>query len=156
VSYSFALNNGDLNPIGQGGVAVVTGIDKLKQDLRNWILEPVGTDPLHLDFGSNLDGGMSPTGQIIPSMIGSTNSADVALQVESEIRRVVYAYQQQQAARLVQDQQDFAGKNTFSPGEILYSLDTVTTTIIGDVLLVSLAITASDGQSLQFNIPVST
>lgn len=156
MTYSFQLQNGDLNPIGQGGVAVVTGTNKLAQDLRNWILSPVGSNPLHLDYGSSLDGGMSTDGAFVPSMIGSLNGSDVALQVEAELRRVVYAYQQQQGARLLADQQAYGGKNTFAPGEILYSLDNVTVNQVGDVLVAGLSITASDGQSLQLNLPVST
>lgn len=155
MSWSFQLQNGDLSPFGPGGLAVVTGSQKLVQDLRCWLLESVGTDPLHLDYGSNLDGGKSPDGTIIESNIGSVIDKQHLLAIESEVRRVLNAYQEQQVNRLYRDQQALGGKNTFSAGEILYSIQSVQVTTVGDVVVVQVGIQTADGQSVSLTTPVS-
>lgn len=155
MSWSLHLRNGDLNPSGPGGLAQVTGSQKLVQDLRCALLTPIGTDPLHLDFGSTLDGGTGPDGSIIPSAIGSVIDTNTILYIESEIRRVLTGYQEQQVNRLLADQATLGGKNTFAQGEILYSIDNVNVQQIGDVVVASAALTTSDGDSITLTNPVS-
>ena len=152
MTWSFQISNGDLNPFGPGGYATVTGTQKLLQDLRIWILTPRGSDPLHLDYGSTLDGG-TVGGTVVQSNIGTMIDKTRLLALESEVRRVIYAYQQQQMDRLYTDQQALDGKNTFSPGEILYDLQNVQVSQIGDVVVLAVSIQASDGSILNVTTP---
>jgi phage baseplate assembly protein W len=153
MSWSFAIKNGDLNPYGPGGYQTVTGSQKLLQDLRVWLLTPRGSDPLHLDYGSTLDGG-TVDGATVESSIGSIIDPTRLLALESEVRRVLYAYQQQQMDRLYADQQQLGGKNTFSVGEILYDVENVQLSQIGDVVVIAVSIRASDGTLLNVTTPV--
>lgn len=155
MSWSLHLRNGDLNPAGPGGLAQVTGSQKLVQDLRCALLESLGNDPLHLDWGSTLDGGIGPDGSTIPSAIGSVIDTNTILYIESEIRRVVTGYQQSQLSRLLDDQAKFGGKNTFAAGELLYSIDSVNVQQIGDVVVASVALTTSDGDQITLVNPIA-
>ena len=78
MSWSLKLHSGDLDLSGPDGYGTVSGPAKLIQDLRNWLLEPRGTDSFHPSYGSILDGGMV-RGVRVDSMIGSNISAVVLL-----------------------------------------------------------------------------
>ena len=65
MTWSLAVVNGDLSFAGPGGYATVSGQNKLIQDLKNWLLEPRGTDPIHPGYGCTLDGGMLPDGTFV-------------------------------------------------------------------------------------------
>lgn len=148
MSWSFHLLNGDLNPAGPGGLAQVTGSQKLIQDLRCALLEPIGTDLMNPSFGSSLDGGVDPsTGASLPGFIGQQGTDFALLEIESEIRRVLAVYQSSQIDRMYADQQQ-TGQNSLSPGEVLQSVDSVVLQQADDRLVVSVMITAGDGTSI--------
>ncbi len=153
MSWSFHIKNGDLNLSGPGGFAVVTGTQKLIQDIKNWLLEPRGTDPINPGFGSILDGGSLPDGSQSDSMLG-TVSRESLIGIESEIRRILSAYQQQQLLRLQRETIQLDGKNTFAAGEILASVNEVTVDQIGDIAVARIFITTQSGQPLSFSQPV--
>lgn len=155
MTWSFQIYNGDLNFAGPGGFATVTGQQKLVQDVKNWLLEPRGTDPFHPDFGSILDGGLASDGSAIEGSIGSLITSEALLVVESEIRRVLNAYQQQQVARLSREAPLYGGLNTFSAGEILASVDDVQVVQVGDTVLVTCYITTGDGSAVSFTQAVT-
>lgn len=155
MSYSFHIKNGDLNLGGPGGLATVTGSQKVVQDLKHWILEQRGTDPMHPEYGSTLDGEMLPDGNFQDSFIGTTIDAFQILNIEAELRRVLAAYQQQQLERLRFETQAYNGKHTFAPGEIVSSIDDVVVQQFGDILVAKISITVSNGQSFVFAQPVS-
>lgn len=149
------MQGGDLSLGGPGGFSTVTGTQKLIQDLRNWILEPRGTDPDHPEYGSVLDGGTLPDGTVLESPVGSILDASVIMNMESEIRRILTAYQQQQLDRLQRESALYNGKNTFAPGEILYSIDKVDVQQYIDVAIATVTITTSSGQIVPFNVPIT-
>ena len=155
MSYSLQIKSGDLNLGGPGGLAVVTGTQKLVQDLRNWILEAQGTDPMHPEFGSTLDGEIMPDGSYQDNFIGTTIDSFQILNVEAELRRILYAYQQNQVNKLQAEQIQYSGKNTFAAGEILYSIDAVDIQQLGDVLVAHIQITTDQGTSVSLTQPVS-
>lgn len=155
MTWSFQVKNGDLNFAGPGGFATVTGQQKLIQDLKNWLLTPRGTDPLHPDFGAILDGGINPDGSDADPIIGDVITAATLVLIESEVRRVLGAYQQQQLDRLNREVILYSGKNTFSMGEVLVAITNVTCTQIGDTVLVSCSIQTGDGSSLTFSQPLT-
>lgn len=154
MTWSFYLLNGDLSINGPGGFAIVTGTQKLIQDLKNWLLEPQGTDPLHLDYGSTIDGGII-NGAPVDSLVGQTLTDVVLMDIQAEIQRVLVAYQQQQLDRLYNEQSLYDGKNTFTSGELLYAINSISVTQNGDTAVASVSITTTDGQNLTFNQPVT-
>jgi hypothetical protein len=154
MSWSLALQSGDLSLAGPAGYTVVTGPNKLLQDLRNWLLEKRGTDPLHPNYGSVLDGGMT-RGVRTDSMIGSTINAESMMDVEVEIRRVLNEYQIQQADRLRRDMAQYGGRHTFAPNELLASVGTVRVRQVADVLVVHITLVTQSGQTLQLTQPLT-
>lgn len=155
MTWSFHTKNGDLNLGGTGGFATVTGQQKLVQDLKNWLLEPRGTDPLHPDFGAVLDGGLLPDGSFSDSLIGNELTAEALVLVESEVRRVLASYQQQQLDRLTRENSLYGGKNTFSLGEVLASVNAVSLQQANDTVIVTVTIQTGDGDSISFTQPLS-
>lgn len=154
MTWSLHLKNGDLNFSGPGGFATVSGEQKLVQDLKCWILEPRGTDPLHPDYGSTLDGGTLPDGTEIESVIGDVISAESLITIESEIRRVLQAYQQQQLDRLTRENALYGGKNTFAASEILQSVVAVNVQQVADTVFVQCVIQTANGSQLSFTQPL--
>ena len=155
MSWSFYIKNGDLSLSGPKGFAVVTGVQKLLQDVKHWILEPQGTDPIHPSYGSIFDGGISSDGSPIEGYIGSNVIKERLLDVESEMRRILYAYQDQQLSRLKRDQSYLNGKNTFGPNEILYSVDGVDTQLVdNDKIVMQLKLKTQNGSSVTFVQPI--
>lgn len=156
MTWSFHTRNGDLNLGGSGGgFATVTGQQKLVQDLKNWLLEPRGTDPLHPDFGAVLDGGLLPDGSFADSIIGNELTSEALLLIESEVRRVLAAYQQQQLDRLTRETTLYGGKNTFAMGEILTAVQSVRLQQASDTVLVTVTIQTGDGNTITFSQPLS-
>jgi hypothetical protein len=69
MSWSLRIQNGDLMLDGTN-LGRATGSAKLIQDLRCAILEKMGTDDLHPEYGSLLDGGRDESGDVQPGYIG--------------------------------------------------------------------------------------
>lgn len=155
MSWSFHIKNGDLNLAGPGGFATVTGQQKLIQDLKDWLLTPRGTDPMHPDYGSVLDGGILPDGTVANSYIGGLVTSENLIEIEAEVRRILAAYQQQQLDRLTRENALFGGKNTFSAGEILASVSDVNLQQVGDTVLATCVIETANGDQLSFSQALS-
>lgn len=154
MSWSFHIKGGDLNTGGPGGYVLITGIQKLIQDLRHWILHPQGADPMHLGHGSSLDTGVRKDGSVVEGFIGTSIIRDRLLEVESELRRILYSYQDQQLQRLLRDQELLDGKNTFAPNEILYSVDGVEVNQFDDRVVAQLKIRTQNNTNVSFVQPV--
>jgi hypothetical protein len=150
MTYSLNIRNGDLNLGGPKGVATVTGVEKLLQDLRQRLLEPVGTDPMNPDFGSSLDGGISVDGVEIITNIGGQFTGETKANIEAEILRCLQAHQQMQAARIRQQQDRYGGKTFFTEREILYRIDSIDSQQMVDTLVVKVVMTTAAGT--QFSI----
>lgn len=155
MSWSFKINNGDLDFSGPGGFAVVRGQQKLVQDLKHWLLEPRGTDPFHPDYGSTLDGGYFPDGSEVPSAIGGIFTGEDLLKIEAEIRRVLNSYRNQQVDRMNRESMKYGGRNTFSRGEILLTINAVNVSQLGDTALANISITTADGDEITFQQALS-
>jgi hypothetical protein len=144
--WSLNVKNGDLNLGGPSGISTVVGTEKLLQDLRNWILEPIGTDPAHPNFGSSLDGGVGGDGQIYQGFIGGPINSLTLNNIEEELTRIMRSYQQQQIAGIQNEQALYSGKTHYSDSEILYRIDDIQTTVIQDKVQVRIIITTGTGQ----------
>lgn len=154
MTYSLNIRGGDLSLGGPGGLSTVTSTDKLIQDLKCWLLERIGTDPLHPDYGSTLDGGGVPGGPQMNGLLGNAIDQVTILQVEAEVRRILDLYRQQQINRIQIEQTLYNGKNTYTFGEILFAVDSVNATQFKDTIIVNVAIRTANGQSITFSQPV--
>lgn len=154
MTYSLNIRGGDLSLGGPGGLSTITGTEKLIQDLKCWILEPMGTDPLHPDYGSMLDGGNVPGSGVQAGLIGTTLDNVALLKVEAEVKRILTLYQQQQINRIQIEQSIYNGKNTYTFGEVLFSIDSVIATQFKDTVIVNVSIRTANGQTLTFSQPL--
>lgn len=153
MSWSLRLKNGDLVLEGQH-VAQVSGTAKLVQDLKCAILESRGHDKYHPEFGSIIDGGFNENGVYVPSVIGETDWAFVALRVESEIRRICSEYQRSQIERDKADRLRY-GRSTLDLSEVLESVTNVDITQVQDTMRVRVSIRTASGKPATIDVPVA-
>jgi hypothetical protein len=123
------------------------------QDLRAALLEPQGTDDAHFNFGSVIDGGRRPDGTQIPSLLANVNWDLVALDLESEIRRISNDYQKRQVTRAQSDRLTY-GSSTLSNNEILYSITNIDMIQAQDVLLCNITLQTGSGEE-KILLPIS-
>lgn len=140
---SIRIKDGDL-VIGPGRrLDVTTGRGKLLQDLRLWLLEPLGVGFTTPNFGS-----------ILGDMVGSIDIDDVAVDVEEEVRRILTLYQASQLER-IRAAQDAGRLVNFSRREVLDRIDKVEATVIGDRVQVTAHIRTATGEEIALNASVS-
>lgn len=77
---TFALVGGDL-VLGEGGYALVTGQEKVKQDLGVAMREPYGCDRFHPRWGS-----------VLISYVGEPVEQQTAFLIQQEIGRIIRNY----------------------------------------------------------------
>jgi hypothetical protein len=152
MSWSLRLHNGDLT-LNQANYGTVTGEAKLAQDLRCYILERMGLDDMHPDYGSILDGGTLSDGTEAPGFIGLINDDFTQLQIESELQRIVNSYQGLQLAR-AQDDQLVYGKTTLTRNEILLSAS-FNFDAEGDTLNVTLSLTTAANSTVDLTLDLT-
>lgn len=152
MSWSLRITNGDLALSGTS-LDTVTAEDKLSQDLRCWILEHIGNDDAHPDYGSALDGGVRRN-RNVPSLLGRTDSAMVGLEAEAEIRRIVLAYQQQQLSRAQSDRMTY-GRATLSRGEVVTGIRSLKVYQLQDGLYIYLTVDTAGRGPLSIDVPLS-
>lgn len=135
MSYSLAISDGDLVQRGST-LAIVSGIDKLKQDLQLWVLERFGGDRFHPDMGS-----------ILQDMIGGRITASTVTRISNELWRVLDNYQRVQFKALKEDPQ------RFSMAEILYSIDDISVQVSADTITAVVKVRSADSSaaSIVFN-----
>ncbi|WP_267716772.1 hypothetical protein [Streptomyces sp. CoH17] len=136
MSRSLQIVNGDLVPTGSR-LGVVSGFDKLQQDLDIWVRARYGDDSHHPSFGSVLD-----------NYIGGTISESSELAVRSEIMRVLSNYQTLQFQRLQETPEKFSG------AELLDEIVSVTTSIRLDAILADVIYRTASGRQGDLQIQV--
>lgn len=136
--------------VDKGQAGVVTGSQKLVQDIRAALLERMGTDDLHPDFGSVLDGGVQD-GVEVDGIIGEVDPELIRTFVSTEINRIIDTYRDQQIARAQADQLTYA-KSTLSPDESIAET-AINMGMIQDMLVIQIVITTESGDSRSIAIP---
>ena len=129
MTYSLAVIDGDLAQRGSS-LAIVYGVDKLRQDLSLWITERRGIDRFHPKMGS-----------ILPDFIGSLITDSTKSQIQTEIMRVLQQYQS------VQMQSLKSAPQNYSYSEILYSVNAINVALSFDTIYASIDVSALDGAS---------
>jgi hypothetical protein len=146
---NFRITDGDLD-LGQSKRAdLVTGRDKLIQDLVLWLLEPLGTGYSTPGFGSLLNSivTVGTRSRREGRFIGQEFTEDLAVEVEAEIDRVLSLYQQNQvqnirAARI-------AGRlYLYSKTEILDSINGITSSRDGDRAIINVDISTGANKDI--------
>ncbi len=152
MSWSLRLSQGDFVVDG-AHLGIVTRQNKLLQDIRCAILEKMGTDNLHPEYGSLIDGGRNLDGVEVEGVIGMNDFDLVALEIQSDLTRLIRAYQQQQLTRAKQDLFVY-GRATLEAEEIFYQLDGIEYTPVEDSLKVTITIQTATDVSFSFDLPV--
>lgn len=140
---SFRVREGDL-VVTAGSAEAVTGQDKLIQDLTLWLKEPIGAGFTTPSFGS-----------VLTDMIGRGDPEVAALEIQSEVQRVLSLYQAYQfekikAARL-------NGRlHAFSRREILNRILSVQAVAVGNAVQVRVHIQTGGGDEVQIPVSVTT
>lgn len=134
MSFSLAIADGDLALLGSS-VRVVSGTDKLAQDLSIWLRERYGSDRFHRNYGSILD-------SYIGSVIGRTTESEV----RAEILRVLQNYQSLQYRRLREE------PGRISPSEILLEVLEVQVTTSYDAVMASVRLRTADQYESIINV----
>lgn len=124
MTWSLKLHNGDL-VIGGSGLDVAANEIKMVQDLRCQILEQMGHDPNHPEYGSLIDGGIAVDGTVYESIIADDDWEMAKLRIQSEIIRIVNDYQRRQLERAKLDKAQY-GKQTLTPREIISGINGIT------------------------------
>jgi len=153
MTWSLALKNGDLSLSSSNGLDVVTNEEKLVQDLRCNLLEKMGNDDMHPDFGSLLNGGTMPNGTQHNGYIGERDDDTTILGIQSEVTRVVNNYQERTLSRAKIDKLSY-GKATLTHGEVLYDLNDIIVQKSLDKVNVMINFTsaANNEQTLEINM----
>jgi phage baseplate assembly protein W len=125
MSYSLAISNGDL--VRQGSnLAVVWGIDKLKQDLQLWVAERFGGDRFHTNMGSTLQ-----------DYIGTVVSRRTKAEIEDEVMRMLDNYQRVQVYGFKREPRHY------SLTQLLERVSDINISVTYDYLLVSVSIVSA-------------
>jgi hypothetical protein len=129
MTYSLALSDKDL-AIDGSRLGIVSGLNKLKQDLDLWLKEEFSTDRFHPRFGSTLE-----------RYIGGIIEEDTVFEIKAEVLRVLTNYQQLQLQRLQTRQQ------AFTTDELLDEIVSVRTSVSFDSVYVDIRFKTASNQT---------
>lgn len=152
MSKSLAVVGGDL-AIQSRAYQVVTGKDKLIQDLRSWILEPLGTDPATPSFGTRLEGVLTDT-EDFAGVIGGALTQQIVDGLQAELLDMLNTYQTLQVTKMQEEVVQYDGQTTLDPDEVIQSIDSVQAVVAADTILLQITLTTFSSNSLQITVPV--
>lgn len=154
--YKLKVQNGDfvLGPNNQ--LMTVKGKEKLVQDLRLFLQEPLGTSFMTPRFGSSLNStvGRDSMGRQQSAYIGTAMDEVAVAEIVAEVDRVLSVYQQGQV-NTVKDAKTSGMLYMFSRGEILNSINEIESTIVGDMVVIKADITTGAGENIQVTAMVT-
>jgi len=136
VSFSLAIADGDILLKGSQ-MGIVTGVDKIYQDLSIWLRERFRCDRFHLTYGSILD-----------NFIGGIITQSSGAEVRSEVMRVLQNYQSLQA-KIVR-----TNPSLLSADEILLTVDDIQVRTTFDTVSVLIRFTTAKGTAGQTAVGV--
>lgn len=134
MSFSLAVADGDIALRGSN-VGLVSGVEKLQQDVSIWLRERYGSDRFQSNYGSVLD-----------SFIGSVIDDRTSAMVQSEVMRVLRNYQQVQRRAIDTNPQ------RFSADEILLQVEDIRTDIRYDSVNVTIRFLTGSRQIGQLSV----
>lgn len=110
------------------------GEEKLLQELRLWIGEPLGIGPTTPRFGS-----------ILSSLIGSSEVSSHLIEAEGEVRRILGLFQAHQSS-MVQEDYDMGSMSRWHPSEILSEVISVRATEFRSGIHIAIAIRTAENK----------
>lgn len=122
MTYSLMIQNGDLAVLGNE-CQIVSGSDKLVQDLTLWLTIRAGSSRFHPTFGSALQ-----------SYIGDVINSATQANVYNETLRVLTNYQEMVYQLFT------SNPNAFSLAELPYSIDAINVGISYDTVTASVQV----------------
>lgn len=152
MTWSLQITHGDFL-VESAHLSTVTGQQKLVQDFRCAILEQMGIDNLHPDFGSLIDGGTTPEGVTSQGVIGTVDAQAAKLTIEAEINRIARYIQRAQLERAKSDKMTY-GRATLVPQEVLLSLNGISIEQIEDRLKVVVGLTSASNSNFEVELEV--
>lgn len=153
MTWSLKLQNGDL-VISGSGLGTADNEAKMVQDLRCQLLEKMGNDVLHPEYGSLIDGGITPDGTVNESVIAGDDWGLAKIKVQNEITRVINDYQRRQLERAKFDRAQY-GKQTLTPREVISGINGITFVESLDQLIVQVHLQTMSGQSETIDLTVN-
>lgn len=137
MSFSLAIKDGDLVQKGSQ-LALVHGVDKLKQDLYLWLMERYGGDRFHVNMGS-----------ILQEFIGGIATDSSRAEVHAEVFRILQNYQSLQLRRFKENPQ------LMSASELLVSVDEIMTRLNYDTVSVAVKLRNGSNEYTTINVAQS-
>lgn len=132
------LSNGDLTPTGRV-FAEVSGTNKVAQDLRCALAEPLGNDRFHPGWGSTLG-----------DYIATIADGDTEFEIEAEVNRVISNYAAVQRDKVEADIYSDSGTR-FTTDEILQRVAGVNATVAADRINVDIRLQTASGEVVVLN-----
>lgn len=123
MTYTIAIEDGDIQLKGST-MGIVSGLDKLHQELSVWLRERYRSDRFHLTYGSILD-----------NFIGGVIDSGTVAEIRSEVMRILQNYQAVQLRAFKTE------PGLFSRDELLVSVDDIETRVEYDRVLVTIRFT---------------
>lgn len=136
------LRDGDLVP-ARNDLVTVSGVAKLRQDLRCALLEPLGNDRFHPGWGSSLT-----------DFVAQIANEDARIDVEAEVNRVISNYAAVQRDKI---EADIVGDtNTrFTTDEILARVRRVAVSLRDESVLIEIVLSTVSGEIVVLNEAVA-
>lgn len=132
---TLALSGGDL-VLGSGGLQLISGAAKIRQDVALALGEEYGTDPYNAGWGS-----------VLPQYVGETITADTTMLVQAEVNRILQQYMAQQQSMLSQAATNNT-TTTLTTSDVVSSVDKIDVTVLYDAVNIVIALTTMAGQTL--------
>lgn len=130
--YTLEIKDGDLSLDG-GLISTLSGHKMIAQELTSWLIEPIGSNPLNIPFGSELY-----------KYIGVNISSDVVSEIESEIYRIlnnyIAYYNKKYETNL------YNSTSAFKPEDIIKSVDDISIIQDGTAVIVRIILNTYAGQ----------
>jgi phage baseplate assembly protein W len=139
---TLALSGGDL-VIGPGGLQLISGAAKIRQDLSLGMAEEYGTDPYHPLWGS-----------VLPRYIGQPVDADTQLLVRAEVNRIIQQYMANQQAQISSASTNGRGI-TLTTADIIRSVDRIDVTVSYDTVRIMVYLTTMASQTISVSRTVT-
>lgn len=125
-----------------GSYLMVTGAQRIQQDLTLALSDIYGTDRFHPSWGS-----------ILPEYLGNINNATMLTLVKAEVNRVLQNYLTiTQSGVIQQSMMNVANNNnpgaSYTTSDVVRSVDSINVSATLDTIYVSVSLTTLAGQSI--------
>ncbi len=139
---TLALSGGDL-VLGPGGLQLIDGAAKIRQDIALALGEDYGGDPYHAGWGS-----------VLQQYIGEQITEDTPMLVQAEVNRILQQYISNQQATLSAAAVNNT-QHTITTAEIIKTVNAVDVAVSYDTVTVLIDLTTMAGQNLKISRTVS-